>query len=53
MIFVEQYFHSSAMQMGDALIAATCINNSEFLVTGNDKHYRCIPTIQIDKILPV
>ena len=53
MIYVEQYFHSSGMQMADALIAATCVNNSELLVTGNDKHYRHIPTIQIEKLTPV
>ena len=51
MIYVEQYHHSSAMEMADALIAATCINNSELLITGNDKHYKNIPNIQIKKFI--
>ena len=51
MIYVEQYHHSSAMEMADALIAATCINNSEILITGNEKHYKHIPNIQIKKFV--
>lgn len=53
MIYVEQYFHSNSMEMADALIAATCINNSEILITGNDKHYKHIPNIQIKKFVNV
>lgn len=49
MIFVEQYRHSNSMELADALIAATCVNNSEILLTGNDKHYKHIPNIQIKK----
>jgi len=49
MIYVEQFRHSNAMELADALIAATCVNNSEPLLTGNDKHYRHIPNIQIKK----
>ncbi len=49
MIYVEQYYHSGAMELADALIAATCINNSELLITGNEKHYKHIPNIQIKR----
>ena len=49
MIFVEQYHHSGALELADALIAATCVNDSEVLLTGNEKHYRQIPNIQIKK----
>ena len=49
MIYVEQFRHSNAMELADALIAATCVNNSEPLLTGNDKHYKHIPNIQIKK----
>lgn len=52
MIYVEEYYLSHAMQLADALIAATCINDSEFLLTANDKHYRHIPNIQIKKFSP-
>lgn len=52
MIYVEQYFLSNAMEMADALIAATCVNNSEVLFTANEKHYKHIPNIQIQKFIP-
>lgn len=52
MIYVEQYRHSGAMELADALIAATCINTSEMLITGNEKHYKSIPNIQIKKFIP-
>ena len=51
MIYVENYHHSSAMELADALIAATSINNSEVLITGNEKHYKIIPNIQIKKFI--
>jgi len=40
------------MELADALIAATCINTSEMLITGNEKHYKSIPNIQIKKFAP-
>ncbi len=49
MIYVEEYFLSNSMELADALIAATCVNNSEHLLTANDKHYKHIPNIQIIK----
>ena len=49
MIYVEEYFLSNSMELADALIAATCVNNSEILLTANDKHYKHIPNIQIQK----
>jgi predicted nucleic acid-binding protein len=52
MIYVEQYHHSSSMELADALIAATCVNNSELLITGNEKHYKNIPNIQIKRFIP-
>lgn len=52
MIFIEQYALSHSMELADSLIAATCINESELLLTANDKHYRHIPNIQIKKFIP-
>lgn len=52
MIFVENYFLSHRMELADALIAATCIDRSEVLLTANDKHYRHIPSIQLQKFIP-
>lgn len=52
MIYVEEYSLSHSMELADSLIAATCINNSEVLLTANDKHYRHIPNIQLIKFKP-
>jgi predicted nucleic acid-binding protein len=51
MIYIEQYHHSSAMELADALIAATCVNNAQILITGNEKHYKGIPNIQIKRFI--
>jgi predicted nucleic acid-binding protein len=52
MIYVEQYYLSNSMEMADALIAATSINNSDVLLTANEKHYKYIPNIQLKKFVP-
>ena len=52
MIYVEDYSLSHSMELADALIAATCINNSEILLTANEKHYKHIPNIQLTKFKP-
>jgi len=52
MIYIEAYFLSHSMELADALIAATCINGSELLLTANEKHYKHIPNIQIKKFIP-
>jgi len=49
MFFVEDYYLSHSMEIADALIAATAIENQEDLLTANDKHYSYIPNIQIKK----
>ena len=53
MIYVEEFFLSHSMELADSLIAATCINNSEVLLTANDRHYKFIPNIQLVKFKPV
>lgn len=52
MIFIEQYYLSNSMEIADALIAATCVNNSAVLFTANEKHYKYIPNIQLKKFVP-
>jgi predicted nucleic acid-binding protein len=52
MIYVEEFFLSHSMELSDSLIAATCINNSEIILTANDKHYKHIPNIQLKKFEP-
>jgi hypothetical protein len=52
MIYIEEYFLSHSMELADALIAATCIDCSDTLLTANEKHYKHIPHIQIKKFKP-
>lgn len=47
--YVQEYALSHSMMLADALIAATVIQANETLITGNDKHYKFIPTIEIKK----
>jgi predicted nucleic acid-binding protein len=49
---VETYHLSHNMEMADALIAATAILNNLALRTGNDKHYKFIPNLNIDVFSP-
>lgn len=48
MTYVEEHFLSGALQMADALIAATCIEYGLVLATGNVKHYRPIAELAIE-----
>jgi predicted nucleic acid-binding protein len=52
MFLVEDYYLSHALELSDAIIAATTLENQEILLTSNDKHYKFIPNIQINKFKP-
>jgi predicted nucleic acid-binding protein len=49
MFLVEDYFLSHSLELGDAIIASTALENQEILLTGNDKHYKFISNMQIQK----
>jgi len=51
MFMVENYYLSNALETGDALIAATALENNEILLTANYKHYSFIPNIQVQKFV--
>ena len=65
MFFVEQYSPRShgraeslrttrlshSMELADALIGATSIIKNTQLITGNDKHYKYLPEIDIQKFI--
>ena len=48
MEYVESYALSDSMELADALIASTAIENNETLCTANGKHYKCVPDLQMD-----
>jgi len=50
--YVQEYSLSHSMMLADALIAATVVQNSDVLLTANDKHYRFIPNIEVRKFIP-
>jgi predicted nucleic acid-binding protein len=52
MFYVQEYSLSHSMFLADALIAATVVQNSEKLLTANDRHYRFIPNIECLKFKP-
>jgi len=45
--YVREFSLSHTVQVADALIAATAIEEGEALLTGNDKHFRCIPKLTV------
>ena len=51
MFLVEQYSLSHSMELADALIGATAIIKQLPLITGNDKHYKHLPEIEIKKFM--
>ncbi|XCN71034.1 MAG: type II toxin-antitoxin system VapC family toxin [Candidatus Electrothrix aestuarii] len=51
MFYVEQYALSHSMELADALIGASAVIRQVPLVTGNEKHYKHLPEIQIQKFL--
>ena len=49
---VENHFYSHALQLADALIAATAIEHGLSLATANDKHYRVVTNLQLEVFRP-
>ena len=50
--YVELYSLSHSMEMADALIAGTCIEENETLVTANDKHYGVVEGLRMTIFRP-
>jgi predicted nucleic acid-binding protein len=49
MFYVEQYALSHTMALADALIGASAVIKQLPLITGNEKHYKHLPEIKIQK----
>ena len=52
LIYVEEYALSSNMRAGDALIAATAVENNLTLVSSNVKHFRAVKELQLKGFKP-
>jgi predicted nucleic acid-binding protein len=52
MFLIEDYCLSHSMEIRHALIASTALEHQEIILTGNDKHYKFIPNIQVQKFKP-
>jgi len=52
LIYVEQYALSSNMRAGDAIIAATAIENNMSLVSSNMKHFKVVKDLQFKTFNP-
>ena len=52
LIYVEEYGLSSGIRAGDAIIAATAVENNMPLISGNTKHFRIIKDLQLQIFKP-
>jgi hypothetical protein len=46
-IYIEEYALSSGLRAGDAIIAATAVENNMMLVTSNARHFRPIKELKL------
>ena len=51
-IYIEEYTLSSNLRSGDAIIAATAVENSMTLVSSNARHFKVIKDIQLKVFKP-
>ena len=52
LIYVEEYALSSNMRAGDAIIAATAVENNMTLISSNIKHFKVINDLQVKAFRP-
>ena len=51
-IYVEEYTLSSSLGSGDAIIAATAVENNMILASSNVKHFKVIKELQLKAFKP-
>ena len=51
-IYIEEYTLSSGLRSGDALIAATAVENNIALVSSNAKHFKVIKDLELKVFKP-
>ncbi|MBL1277567.1 MAG: type II toxin-antitoxin system VapC family toxin [Ectothiorhodospiraceae bacterium] len=52
LIYVEEYSLSSNMRAGDAIIAATAVENNIPLVSSNVKHFKVVKELELKRFKP-
>ncbi len=52
LIYVEEYALSSNMRSGDAIIAATAVENNMPLVSSNRKHFKAVKELRLNIFKP-
>lgn len=52
LVYVEEYGLSSGMRAGDAIIAATAVENSMPLASGNGKHFKAVKDLEFKLFKP-
>ena len=51
-IYIEEYTLSSSLRSGDAIIAATAVENNMVLASSNVKHFKVIKELQLKAFKP-
>ena len=51
-IYIEEYTLSSGLRSGDAIIAATAVENNMALVSSNAKHFKVIKDLEVKVFKP-
>jgi predicted nucleic acid-binding protein len=51
-IYIEEYSISHGLRAGDALIAATAVENGMILCTSNQKHFKSIRDLKLKVFIP-
>jgi len=51
-IYIEEYTLSSNLRSGDAIIAATAVENNMVLSSSNIKHFRIITELELKPFKP-
>jgi len=51
-IYIEEYALQRGIQMADALIAATALENGAALCSSNHKHFKCIKDLSLEVFRP-
>ena len=51
-VYIDEYALSDGLRVGDAVIAATSVENNRMLTTGNSRHFKVIKDLQLKVFKP-